>query len=332
MTLKSEILDLSRQNNIGDLTPWFDAQLNARIDSGAFAQEDTLRADMARILADLTAYREQNGIGAAVIGMSGGVDSALTAALFKAAGWRVVGHTMPIEQNPEETERGQEACIALGIEHQNIDLTPQFHSMVEGLTKLDPALSNGDEAGLRIRRGNMRARLRMITLYDQAHRYGGVVASTDNFSELAAGFWTLNGDVGDVAPIQSLLKSWEVPWMAREIGVPEKTWRATPTDGLGISAGDEAQLGVSYLQWDLMVLAMADALAANPNLSREELPQAMGFGEDAEGTRVLDCVAGRLGRTWYKRAGTFNLAHPREGRYDALAGIDRALFMPNLLK
>ncbi|WP_164660181.1 NAD(+) synthase [Tropicibacter sp. Alg240-R139] len=332
MSLKSEILDLSRQNNIGDLTPWFNAQLDARIESRAFAQADVLRADMARILADLTEYREQNGIGAAVIGMSGGVDSALTAALFKAAGWRVVGHTMPIEQNPEETARGEEACHALGIEHHNIDLTPQFHAMVEGLTNLDPALTNGDDAGLRIRRGNMRARLRMITLYDQAHRYGGIVASTDNFSELAAGFWTLNGDVGDVAPIQSLLKSWEVPWMSREIGVPEKTWRATPTDGLGISAGDEAQLGVSYLQWDLMVLAMADALTADPNLTRETLPDALGFGEDVEGNRVLDCVAGRLGRTWYKRTGTFNLDHPREARYEALAEIDRALFVPSLLK
>lgn len=332
MSLKSEILELSRQTKIGALTPWFDAQLDAGIASGAFADEATLRADMARILADLSAYREQNGIGATVIGMSGGVDSALTAAMFKAAGWRVVGHTMPIEQNPIETERGQEACEALGIEHQNIDLTPQFRSMVEGLTKLDPALSNGDDAGLRIRRGNMRARLRMITLYDQAHRYGGIVASTDNFSELAAGFWTLNGDVGDVAPIQSLLKSWEVPWMAREIGVPEKTWRATPTDGLGISAGDEAQLGVSYLQWDLMVLAMASVLKADPNLTRETLPKALEFGDDTEGNRVLDCVAGRLGRTWYKRTGTFNLAHPREARYDALAGIDRALFLPNLLK
>jgi nicotinamide-nucleotide amidase len=332
MSLNSEILDLSRQTSIGDLTPWFDAQLDARIKSGAFAPEEVLRADMAGILADLTEYREQDGIGAAVIGMSGGVDSALTAALFKAAGWRVVGHTMPIEQNPEETARGEEACHALGIEHHNIDLTPQFHAMVEGLTKLDPALSNGDDAGLRIRRGNMRARLRMITLYDQAHRYGGIVASTDNFSELAAGFWTLNGDVGDVAPIQSLLKSWEVPWMAREIGVPEKTWRATPTDGLGISAGDEAQLGVSYLQWDLMVLAMADALAADANLTRETLTKALDFGDDAEGNRVLDCVAGRLGRTWYKRAGTFNLVHPREARYDDLARVDRALFMPNLLK
>ena len=60
----------------------------------------------------------------------------------------------------------------------------------------------------------------MATLYNMAASHGGLVAGTDNYSELTAGFWTLHGDVGDISPIQSLLKSWEVPYLAKSLGVP----------------------------------------------------------------------------------------------------------------
>jgi NAD+ synthetase len=135
----------------------------------------------------------------------------------------------------------------------------------------------------------------MVTLYDQAHRWGGVVASTDNFSELGAGFWTLHGDVGDLAPVQALLKSWEVPWMAREYGVPERTWRALPTDGLGIGAGDEAQIGATYLEWDIVVFAVIEALRANPDLTADDLPEVLEVGEDPVAARAVDAVRAGCG-------------------------------------
>lgn len=320
-TLISEILDLSRQSRLGELTAWFRQRLDREIDKGSFARADTLGTVMGHLIDRLKSYREHSGRQTVVIGMSGGVDSALTAALFRAAGWQVKGYTLPIEQNPEETARGQEACAALGVGHTGIDLTPQYKTMIQGLAQAEPDLLAADDRYIRIRKGNVRARLRMITLYDQAHRFGGIVASTDNFSELAAGFWTLNGDVGDVAPIQSLLKSWEVPWMAREIGVPERTWRATPTDGLGISAGDEAQLGASYLQWDLMVLAMSEAVATGQDLAGFKTS----VSTDTEALRVLDSVCTRMRQTTHKRRGTYRLDHPMSDRYAALDLIDRQL-------
>ena len=289
----SEILALSRQTAAGGLNPWFDGRLKAQIDAGLFLGEDQLRKVQDRIIRQLADYRDQAGVGTAVLGMSGGVDSALTAALFKRAGWRVIGFTLPIRQDPVETERGVEACEALGLEHLHLDLSPEYEAMVAALSRVDETLPGSDTNAARTRRGNLRARLRMITLYDQAHRFGGIVASTDNFSELSAGFWTLHGDVGDLAPVQGLIKSWEVPWLARETGVPEKTWRAKPTDGLGIGGGDEAQIGATYLEWDIMIFAIAEALRQNPRVTTGTLADALDLGGDEHARQILDTVLAR---------------------------------------
>jgi nicotinamide-nucleotide amidase len=151
----------------------------------------------------------------------------------------------------------------------------------------------------------------MVTLYNLASARGGMVASTDNLSELGAGFWTLHGDVGDFSPIQALLKSWEVPSLAQLNGVPESTVRATPTDGLGIAAGDEAQLGCSYLEWDLLVYALGNGL---------DIPA----GE----ARVRAAVMSRMKATWFKRRNPLRVPHPLEDRYAMIDGIDTRYFVP----
>ncbi|WP_029008680.1 NAD(+) synthase [Azospirillum halopraeferens] len=331
MTLQDSILDLSRQARIGPLSPWLARRFEEQVARGLFLPESELDTVGTRLVADLAAYRAQAGVGTAVLGMSGGVDSALTAALLKRAGWRVVGYTLPIEQAPEETERGVEACRALGLEHLHLDLSDQYRALVATLGGLDPDLPGAGDTARRIRRGNLRARLRMITLYDQAHRFGGVVASTDNLSELGAGFWTLHGDVGDIAPVQSLLKSWEVPWMARAYGVPERTWRATPTDGLGIDAGDEAQLGASYLEWDVMVFAIMDAAFRDPDLTADALPERLGLLGDERAALVHRNVMTRLGRTWFKRVNPIRLEHPIDDRFTAIDTLDARFFRPAVL-
>ncbi len=168
--------------------------------------------------------------------------------------------------------------------------------------------------------------------HEQAHRFSGLVASTVNFSELGAGFWTLHGDVGDLAPVQSLIKSWEVPWMARAFGVPERTWRANPTDGLGIGGGDEAQIGVSYLEWDVMVFALLEGLSRNPGLTAEELTEALEIGGDIHARTALDTVLRRLRSTWYKRSNPIRLDHPVAERYEALDALDARLFRPAVLR
>jgi nicotinamide-nucleotide amidase len=332
MALQDDILDLSRQARRGPLSPWFGRRLREQIESGLFLPEPELGTVGEKLVAQVAAYREQAGVSTAVLGMSGGVDSALTAALLKRAGWRVIGLTLPIEQNPEETERGVEACHALGLEHLHLDLSEPYRRVVAELGVLDAGIGSGDDERLRTRRGNVRARLRMITLYDQAHRFGGIVASTDNFSELGAGFWTLHGDVGDLAPVQSLIKSWEVPWMARAYGVPERTWRANPTDGLGIGGGDEAQIGVSYLEWDTMVFALLEALARNPGLTGEALVEVLDIGDDAHARAALTTVLRRLRGTWHKRVNPIRLDHPAAERYEALDALDARLFRPAVLR
>jgi nicotinamide-nucleotide amidase len=327
-----DILDLSRQTPRGPLSPWFDARLRQQVETGLFLPPDDLQAVGDRLIRQLADYRQQTSVSTAVLGMSGGVDSAVTAALLKEAGWRVVGYTLPIEQASEETERGIEACEALGLEHLHLDLSEQYRNMVAELGALDDDLRTSDAEPLRTRRGNIRARLRMVTLYDQAHRWGGLVASTDNFSELGAGFWTLHGDVGDLAPVQALLKAWEIPFMARAYGVPERTWRAKPTDGLGIGEGDEAQIGATYLEWDITVFAVIEALRQDPDLSEEDLSVALGVGDDPVAARALFAVLNRLRRIWFKRVNPIALEHPREDRLGMLDAVDDRMFRPAVLR
>ena len=342
-SIKDQILDLSRQNNIGALTVWFDKQLNLFTNyphkTPHFLAGDKLEELAADIVRQLEWYRIETKVENVVLGMSGGVDSALTAALFKKAGWNVTGVTLPINQNPAETERGVEACNALGITHQHIDLSDMYAAMLASQAAIDPNLTKNDdeiESGelprILIRRGNIRARLRMITLYNLAAAKRGLVASTDNFSELCAGFWTLHGDVGDLAPIQSLLKSWEVPYLARHMGVPETTWRATPTDGLGISNGDEAQLGASYLEWDLMVLAIHEALNNNfefkEEISIDLVRDILNFGDDERADAVFDSVISRMRWTWFKRQNPLYMENKFFNRFETLRNIDFKLCVP----
>ena len=190
----------------------------------------------------------------------------------------------------------------------------------------------------RIRRGNIKARLRMITLYNIAAANGGLVASTDNYSEMAMGFWTLHGDVGDLSPIQSLNKSWEVPALARWLGVPESIWRAKPTDGLGIDDNDEAQFGYTYLELDLMLFNITKTLHDGLTTDlfedyREDLEKFLDFGDDTHAKEVFDDLMARMGSTWFKRMNPVNIKHPFDkGRYMELDGADADLFRPAVVK
>lgn len=321
MTTTKELFYALNKRGDSDLklSPYFEDSLGNAIDRGDIRQESIATIGLG-IIEELRAYSSTHTVNTAVVGMSGGIDSALTASLFKSAGWKVIGVTMPISQDPAETERGIEACAALDIEHVHIDLTKPFNYMVKFYKDSDvdfnKELVDTRMKAQAIRKGNVRARLRMITLYNLASKHGGIVASTDNFSELAAGFWTLHGDVGDLAPIQSLTKSWEVPMLAAVHGVPSSIIAAVPTDGLGIDVGDEAQLGFSYAHLDLTVL---NTLHGVHPANATEQDQAL----------VSDIFA-RLSSTSYKRINPVSCNHPISAnwRYQQLAGLDMNLITP----
>ena len=305
---KDKILEYNRQPELSD---WFDTQLDILIQKGVYHDNISGLGDV--LVDKLADYRKTWGLENIFLGMSGGIDSALTAALFKNAGWNVTGLTLPIHQNTEETERGIEACESLGINHLQVDLTQAFESYLQHATEeADAELHTRDfyeDKNARVRGGNIRARLRMITLYNQASLHKGIVGSTDNFSELAAGFWTLHGDVGDVAPIQSLTKSWEVPALADELGVPESIISAVPTDGLGVANGDEDQFGFSYLEFDIAMFSLFN------DFDIADL-------EDKD-MSIINNVKQRIGSTVYKRFNPLNLEHPLDqNRYTDLEQLD----------
>jgi len=246
----------------------------------------------------------------------------LTAALFRDAGYHVIGVTMPINQIEDETDRGVETAQALGIDHRHIDLTEAYEDILKQQYKLDASLISNDYSS-KIRKGNIRARLRMITLYNLAGASQGFVASTDNFSELAAGFWTLHGDVGDVSPIQSLSKSWEVPALAEMQGVPDSVVYAVPTDGLGISSSDEDQFGFSYLEFDLALFKLLENM---DGVEFEHSAADVAGFKDVKDKLIVESVANRIRSTTYKRFNPFNLTHTFEkDRYDLLDKLDNQL-------
>jgi nicotinamide-nucleotide amidase len=318
-SLRDNILSISRQTKTYPLSNWFSNQLDSLISSKDFMSVDECLLVKSNIVSKLKEYRETFNINTVVLGMSGGIDSALTAALFKESGWEVRGMVLPIEQNPEETERGWKAGIALGISIDQFDLTELYRIWLSHMNAYVDHELNKDTVDVKIRKGNARARLRMMTLYNTASKLRGLVASTDNFSELTAGFWTRFGDEGDVAPIRHLWKSWEVPMLAKLANMPDSIIEAKPTDGLGIANGDEDQLGCTYLEWDIINML----LQKDPTLNEKS---TIFSDMDEEDRKKLNGVMDRLRRTWYKRQGTIQLAAPQtKCRFESLANLDRQL-------
>lgn len=296
-----QIMKFSRQEKIRPLTEFHSAMLETLVRDGHFQHPDYFKYSAEKIIDILRQYGDEHNRKTVVLGMSGGLDSSLCAKLFKEAGYEVIGVTLPIHQNPVETQRGINACNHIGIKHINIDLTNLYEATLKEYEGFDDNINETDDKTVLIRRGNIRARHRMIALYNLASKYNGFVASTDNLSELGAGFWTLHGDVGDVSPIQSLNKSWEVPFMAYSLGLPEDIVFATPTDGLGIDNGDEAQLGCTYLEWDITMLALINGYIIDE----------YDLDGDNQAIEIFNKVRTRMKNTAFKRVNPLFCEHPQ---------------------
>ena len=211
----------------------------------------------------LANYIRDEGLKSMVLGVSGGIDSALVAAIANRVAYisngdiLVYGRSISIESNtPEEEDRARQIGNSFCHEFKELNLTKLFWQIIEEKTKDDPSIMD-DTKQAKIRRGNIKARMRMIELYDIAQANKGLVLSTDNYTEFLLGFWTLHGDVGDFGPLQELWKT-EVYQIAegiantfteaegvftkKQIEAIQSCIEANPTDGLGIGDGDLSQI------------------------------------------------------------------------------------------
>lgn len=194
-------------------------------------------------------HAESNGF---VIGISGGVDSAVTSSLCAQTGLKVLCVEMPIHQAHSHVSRGREHIAQLKKRFENVSsVEADLTSVFQDFQKQVP--STHDEHRLHLALANTRSRLRMTTLYYFAGIQGLLVAGTGNkVEDFGVGFYTKYGDGGvDLSPIADLLKS-EVYALAAHLKVPESILNAPPTDGLfGDDRTDEDQIGASYdeLEW-----------------------------------------------------------------------------------
>ena len=194
-------------------------------------------------------YCKQNDITQLVVGVSGGIDSAVVSTLCALTGIPTLTLVLPIRQKPEQTDLGVDHCLWLGEHYMNasfemIDLTPVFEKFEDlfQFPKNELALANS------------RARLRMMTLYQKAQTFGGIVVGTGNkVEDFGVGFYTKYGDGGvDISPIADLYKT-EVWDLGKELGIDQRIIDAEPTDGLWEDSRKDAdQLnGLTYpeLEW-----------------------------------------------------------------------------------
>jgi len=212
--------------------------------------------DTARVIDHITNWLKeyctasrQNGF---IIGISGGIDSAVTSALCARTGLPLMCVEMPIHQAASQVARGQEHITWLKersplVSNTVVDLTTTFEAMVATLP------TNANLEGVELARANTRARLRMTTLYYLAGLHGYLVAGTGNkVEDFGVGFFTKYGDGGvDLSPIADLTKT-EVYELAKALGVVQSIQEAAPTDGLfGDSRTDADQIGATYpeLEW-----------------------------------------------------------------------------------
>lgn len=184
-----------------------------------------------------------------VLGLSGGVDSSLVAALTKKAVGKdkLMCIMMPIESHPDDLNDAIKLATSLDLNYMVVDGTKAYHELKEQFSGLG---ENLDTATL----SNLKVRIRMTILYAyaQAHKY--LVLGTDNWDERYTGYFTKFGDgAADLLPIAHLTKA-EVVELAKILGVPKELAERTPSAGLFAGQTDETEMGVTYKDLDAYLL------------------------------------------------------------------------------
>ena len=181
-----------------------------------------------------------------VVGMSGGIDSAVVAVLAKKAlGENVLGLILPCGGSIEDEKDALLVAEQFSIKTYRIDLEKTYEELLEKLHE-----------GNRIAMANLKPRFRMVTLYYYANMLNYLVAGTGNKSELIMGYFTKYGDGGaDILPLGDLLKS-QVRALAAELCMPEKIINRIPSAGLWEGQTDEGEMGITYDELDRIITAM----------------------------------------------------------------------------
>lgn len=220
-------------------------------------KKSTIKVDQVntQIVNWLKSYAESSRVNGFVVGISGGVDSAVTSTLCAQTGLKVLCVEMPIHQHESHVSRGKEHIEQLKKRFPNVSsVQSDLTSVFETFKKEVP--TDFEENKLNLTLANTRARLRMTTLYYYAGVHGLLVAGTGNkVEDFGVGFYTKYGDGGvDLSPIADLMKS-DVFALANYLQVPNSILTAQPSDGLfGDEKTDEQQLGASYdeLEWAML--------------------------------------------------------------------------------
>jgi NAD+ synthase len=218
-----------------------------------------------------------------VVGLSGGIDSAVVVRLCQmATPDQVLGVIMPCYSDPQDESDARLVADHFGVTIIRADLEQPYDQLVaiarNALSSLPPGLAPaGVQAGdikARVPVANVKPRLRMATLYFMANSLNYLVVGTGNRSELTIGYFTKYGDGGvDVLPIGSLLKS-EVRAMARELGVPQPIIEKPPSAGLWLGQTDEEEMGFTYAEIERYVTDGPDSVAPALALRLERMIRA----------------------------------------------------------
>ncbi len=238
------------------------------------------------IVAFIRSQLEQTGFERIVVGLSGGIDSATVAHLAaRAVGPdNLLAVRMPFRSSAPDSETDALRVVeALGCQTERVDITP----MVEPMLAL---IGAEDAPDLRVRRGNVMARARMIVLYDRSADFDALVAGTSNKTEALLGYGTLHGDMAcAIAPIGDLYKT-QLRAVAEHLGVPPQIVAKPPSADLWPGQTDEGELGRTYADLDRALFALVDRRWSI------ERCVAAGLARD-----LVEWVSARVARMEFKR-------------------------------
>ena len=205
-----------------------------------------LDKDYKKIIRQIEAWIEKKVIEAGcegvVIGLSGGIDSSVTAVLCQRVFPKnTFGFILPCQSSSQDREDAVKVADKFGINYETYNLNDTFKTLLKEI---------GSKEDDKLARANIKPRLRMTVLYYYASIKNSLVVGTDNKSELEIGYFTKHGDGGiDIAPLGGLVKT-EVREIARLLEIPEEIITKPPSAGLWEGQTDEDELGISYEELD----------------------------------------------------------------------------------